>query len=347
MKPRDRVLASIDRKPFDRHPIKHLATTEVEDHLRKYFGVKTHNEVLDKLGDDFREVTVEYKGPEVGNLTGDEHGIYAANVFSQTLRHFGDGSKEPLSKIKSISELKNITFPSLDWFDYSGLKKQCDEHSDYARIFDYCGLDFINSTSSVRGYEQTLMDIATQEPVFMELIERRFEFFYQHYEKALTAAEGGIDFIHVADDIGSQQGLLISLDCFEKVFADKYRAIFDLAHKHGAKTMMHVCGSIRKAIPLLMDLGLDVLDVVQTNAVDMKLEDLKKDVQGKLTFAGTMCVQEILPFKSPEKIREEVRKRLDLFSDGGLIIGPSHQIQTDTPIENILAMYAEAGRLKE
>ena len=346
MKPRDRVFASIDRKPFDRHPIKHLAVTEVEDWLREYFGVETHNEVLDHLGDDFREIIPEYCGPDLGNLIGDEHGIYAQVVWGRSVRQEVEGKILSLAKVKSIDELNLVQFPSTDWFDYSTMERQCREFTDYARIFNYCGMSFINAVSGVRGYEQTMIDIAIRDPVYIELVERIFKFFCRHFEDALVAGAGAIDFVHLGEDFGSQRGLLISPKDFDEFFAAKYKVVFDLIHKYGAKAMMHICGSIRKLIPQLIDLGLDVLDVVQTNAVDMDLEDLKRDAKGKLTYAGTMCVQDVLPHKKPVEVRQEVKKRLELFSDGGLIIGPSHQLQVDTPLDNILAMYSEAGGLK-
>jgi uroporphyrinogen decarboxylase len=111
--------------------------------------------------------------------------------------------------------------------------------------------------------------------------------------------------------------------------------------------MMHVCGSVAGMIPTLMDIGLDILDVVQTNAVGMELEGLQRRFGERLCFAGTMCVQKVLPFESPAEVRAEVRRRRELFAAGGLIFGPSHQLQPDTPLANILEMYRAAGGLAE
>jgi uroporphyrinogen decarboxylase len=109
--------------------------------------------------------------------------------------------------------------------------------------------------------------------------------------------------------------------------------------------MMHVCGSSVQFIPALIEDGLDVLDVVQTNAAGMDLAALKQRFGRHLAFAGTMCVQKVLPFGTPAQVRMETQQRLELFADGGLIFGPSHQLQPDTPLENILTMYAAAGGL--
>ena len=203
MKPRDRVFASLNREPFDRHPIKHLAVTEVEDQLRDYFGVKTHSEVLDHLGDDFREVMPVYRGPDFGILNDNGHVLSTSSLWNKTVAQSLDNEAKSIAEIKSVEELNQLDYPSPDWFDFSSLEYQCRQFSDYALILDYCGLDFINGISGLRGYEQTLMDIATRDQVFLELVQRRFEYCYEHYEKSLSAANGAIDFVHVADDFGT------------------------------------------------------------------------------------------------------------------------------------------------
>jgi uroporphyrinogen decarboxylase len=168
---------------------------------------------------------------------------------------------------------------------------------------------------------------------------------YEHIEKGLEAAGGEIEFVHFGDDLGTQEGILMSPKTFRDIYGRPYGAMMDLAHRHGARTMMHVCGSVVGMIPTLIDLGLDVLDVVQTNAVGMELAGLKQQFGRDLSFAGTMCVQKVIPFGTPAQVRAEVEKRIELFSEGGLIIGPSHTLHVDSPLENILEMYRAAGGL--
>jgi len=107
-----------------------------------------------------------------------------------------------------------------------------------------------------------------------------------------------------------------------------------------------ISGSAAEFIPTLIADGLDVLDVVQTSAAGMDLAELKRRFGSELAFAGTFCVQHVLPHGTPAQVRAEVRRRLDLFADGGLIFGPSHQIQPDAPTANILAMYEAAGGIR-
>lgn len=348
MKPRDRVMASLEHRDFDRLPIKHLAVAEIDQMLFKHFQIDDFHELLDRLGHDFRDVGPEYRGPNLEHLeSAHEHGIVSAEVWHTSVMRAFPNAKTPLANVSSVSELNDLPWPSVDWFDYSSLKEQCLKYSDYARILGYCELDFIHGCNVLRGDEQILIDMYTKDPILLELLKQKFEYAYEHIKRALEAADGLIDLVHVADDFGTQRALLISVDTFLELFGDKYRAVIALAHEHGARVMMHSCGSVVELIPTLIDLGLDILDVVQTGAAGMDLEQLKAKFGDRLAFSGSVCVQKTLPFGTPEDVRSEIRKRQEIFKDGGLIIGPSHQIQQDTPLENILEMYRAIGGLTE
>ena len=100
-------------------------------------------------------------------------------------------------------------------------------------------------------------------------------------------------------------------------------------------------------IPRLIELGLDILEVVQVAAKGMEIEGLHRDFSKDIVFCGSMCVQSILAQGTPESVRSEVEKRLRLFETGGLILGPSHDIQVHTPVDNVVAMYQAAGYLHD
>lgn len=98
-------------------------------------------------------------------------------------------------------------------------------------------------------------------------------------------------------------------------------------------------------IPRFIELGLDILEVVQVDAAKMDIRELHRDFYGKIAFCGSISVQNTLPFGSEEDVITEVELRKHLFKDGGMIIAPTHDIQVGTPIENILAMYRTIGSL--
>ena len=140
---------------------------------------------------------------------------------------------------------------------------------------------------------------------------------------------------------------MISMGLFEKHFAPKLEAYFAMVHRYGARTMMHQCGAVDVFIPRMIELGLDILDVVQPTVPEMDIGRLRAKYGDRLCFCGSMCVQTVLPWGKPADVEYEVGRRLDLFPKGGLILGPTHAIQVKTPVENILSLYRAAGSLMD
>jgi len=109
--------------------------------------------------------------------------------------------------------------------------------------------------------------------------------------------------------------------------------------------MMHSCGSVVKLIPQFIELGLDCLQAGQPKAKGMDPVSISEEFGGKLVFCSTMDEQENLPNGTLEDVRNEANRRKQVFTCCvGFILGPSHNIQTDTTIENIIAMYGEGSK---
>jgi len=351
MNSRQRMISALDRRGFDRIPVHHEGTPEVNALLREALGVPDEEGLALALGDDWRYVAPAYIGPELRTFEdGSQEGIwgerYADVGYGDGLGTYPEAVYLPFADVDDPAELDDYRFPSVDWYDYSTIKQQCQQERDYALFFGGAGsLDFMNGIARCRGVEQVLFDVATEDPVYQRLVAERFRYFYETAERALQAAEGEIDLLHCGEDLGTQRGPIISLRSFDRLFASYYEQYFALAHRYGARALMHSCGSVRAFLPRLIDLGLDVLDVVQVAAEGMDLEGLKRDFGQDVSFSGTMCVQTILPFGTVDEVIDETKKRIELFADGGLILGPTHAIQPLTPLENVFAMYRTAGSM--
>ena len=349
MNHKERVLNTLHRKGYDRIPVKHYGTPEADTVLMEYFHVSNNDELLLALGDDFQTVTAPWIGPELKHYPdGSWDGWWGERYANISFGHgtYPEAVYLPFADVDDITELSSFRLPTADDFSYTTIKAQCEAQSEYATIFGNAGFfDFINSIARCRGVEKVLFDIAERNPVYLALLDQRFTMFYDMTERALQAADGGIDIVHVGEDFGSQRGLLISPKTFESLFRPKYEKMFELAHRYGAITMMHCCGSVRKLIPRFIDIGLDVLDVIQVSAAGMDISELHAEYRDDIAFAGSMCVQSTLPFGTVADVKREVNLRLKLFEKGGLILGPSHAIQAGTPLENILVMYETAGSL--
>ena len=353
MNSRQRVLGAFNRTGYDRIPVKHEGTPEINQMIMDHFGLKNMEQVLRVVGDDFRYVEPIYIGPELrkfpdGSIEGywGERYKYAEFEGGKYL----EACYLPFANIYSLTKLDRSHFPTAGWFDYSTIKQQCQKITDqgYAVCFGTAGdMDFINSIARARGTEQVLIDLITNDPVYLEIMDARFRFYYDMHEMALQNAEGLIDFTHIGEDLGTQNSQVIDFETFDIHFAPKFKKYFQMVHKYGARSMMHMCGCVRAFLPRLIDLGLDVYDVVQPTIPEMDIAVLKKDFGDKLIFCGSVCVQSTLAFGSVDDVVKEVTRREGLFSDGGLFLGPSHAIQVGTPIENIIALYKTAGSLTE
>lgn len=352
MNSRERVFGAFNRTGFDRIPVKHEGTPEVNHLIMQHFGLKNMNQLLKVVGDDFRYVEPIYIGPELRKFPDGSFEGYWGERYIYV--EFGEGKYlescyQPFAGVDTLEKLDRSHFPGADWFDYSTIKAQCEQlHDEYAVCFGGAGdMDFINSIARAKGMEEVLIDMMIENEAFIEILDHRFKFYFDMHERALQAAGGLIDFMHIGEDLGNQRGPMIDMDLFEKYFAPKFKAYFDMVHSYGAKTMMHMCGAVDAFLPRLIELGLDVQDVVQPATPEMDVANLKQHFGNKLIFQGSMDVQKEIAFGTPDDVRRETRRRLDLFPNGGMFFGPSHAIQTGSPIENILTMYREAGSLTE
>ncbi|MDP6544458.1 MAG: uroporphyrinogen decarboxylase family protein [Phycisphaerae bacterium] len=353
MNSKERFDAAFSRRGYDRIPVKHEGTPEVNQALMDHFGLSNMEQLLRVVGDDFRYADPVYVGPELKTFPDGSVEGYWGERYKYLKFEGGkylEASYLPFADVHSLDQLNRSAFPKADWFDYSSIRAQCQSLTDrgYAVCFGTAGdMDFINGISRARGMEQVLVDLFTDDPVYSEIMNARFRFYYDMHQRALEAAGGLVDVMHIGEDLGNQRGPMIGMDIFERHFAGKFKAYFDMVHKYGAKSMMHMCGCVEPFLPRLIELGLDIMDVVQPTTPEMDIAYLNEHYGDRLNFCGSLCVQTTLPHGTVEDVEKEVQRRLDLFPDGGLTLGPSHAVQVGTPIENILAMYRRAGSLTE
>jgi len=352
MIPRERFYASMAYRTPDRPPTKHYGTPEINQALIEHFGLSTYEELLGKVGDDFRQVEPRYIGPPLRTFPdGSWEGLWGERYANWS---FGGGTY-PEAVVLPFAGMDDPAllpgegrFPSPDWYDVSHVKADAQKHAGYVVCTGNAGVpDFMNGIARCRGVEKVLLDIGENNPAYLALMDQRFEFFYELYRRVLEAADGAVDVLCLGEDYGNQNGLMISPRKFDSLFAPKMKAFFDLAHRYGAKAMMHCCGSNRQLIPRLIDLGLDILEVVQVDAAGMDIHELHEHFYGKIAFCGSISVQNTLPWGSVADVEREVALRKHLFARGGMVIAATHDIQVGTPLENVVAMYRAIGSLQE
>jgi len=351
MTSKERVLTAVAHDRPDRTPIQTYLTPEIEQKLIKHFGFKTLEQLFVQFGVDLRGVNPAYTGtlPRApsGSAFVDEWGV----GYMMFDHGHGGAYPEPnhlaLARITTMEEFAAYPWPSPDDFDYGRVAAQCEAAADYAVCIGHAGMpDIVNGVGRGRGMEQVLLDIVTEDPVGVAIIDKRCDFYYEMAARTLEAAKGKVDILCIGEDTGNQNGPMFSPAVFDAFFRPRLQRFIDLAHDFDCKAMMHSCGNTRKLQPRFIEMGLDILDAMQPEPEGMNPEELKAESGDKLTFCGLISTQKTLPFGGVEECRAEARHRLALFDHGGYIFSPAHCIQADNPIENVLAIYEEALDLK-
>ncbi len=345
MNSRERILAAFDRKPVDRIPTDIWATPEAWGKLEQHFG--SREKACAQLHIDFIDsITAKYIGPPPPPLpegvTADYWGIQR-----KLTKHSGGTYEEecfhPLAFAESIDDLDKYAWPSTDWFDYSHLKEEALRIRETNAVkCGYMAPFFFHNLT--RSLEQSLID-PMEDPEFAhEIIRRISDFLYHHHRCMFEACEGLIDLSEVTDDLGSQHGPLISPDLYNEFYAPHHQRFINLCHEFGIRVFHHDDGSCRAFLPKLIEMGIQVLNPIQWTCPGMELLDLKANFGDKICFHGGVENQRILPFGTTDEVRAEVRNCIDcLGSDGtGYVLAPCHNIQGNTPLENIIALYDEA-----
>ena len=181
-----------------------------------------------------------------------------------------------------------------------------------------------------------LMDPYLNERQFCRLRDRIVE-----YNLAMIGQwlERPVNAVFFSDDWGSQRGLLVNPDDWRRYYKPSYKRMFDRVHSGGAHVWMHLCGDVTAILPDLIDIGLNVLNPVQPQAIDVR--QLSREFGGKVCFNGGVDVQGALVHGTPDDVKREVHERVELFGrfNGGYIGGTSHSVMPETPLDNVIALY--------
>ena len=160
----------------------------------------------------------------------------------------------------------------------------------------------------------------------------------------IAARMGGlVDVINVCGtDFGTQSSSFCSVETFRELWMPYYQRVNNWVHQHtGWRTFKHSCGAVSKFIPSFIECGFDILNPVQCSAAGMEPEQLKSQYGDAVIFwGGGVDTQRVLPFGTPQQVREQVLRRAEILaSDGGFVFCPIHNIQAGTPVDNIMAMF--------
>jgi uroporphyrinogen decarboxylase len=195
----------------------------------------------------------------------------------------------------------------------------------------------------LRGTENLLVDMAANEELAEFLFDKLLQLKLDFWEMALPSLADVIDVVSEADDYGTQISQIISPTMFRRQIKPRLRRLFERvrALSPKAKIFFHSCGNIRPLLPDFLELGIDILNPVHINASGMDPIRLKHDFGKEIVFwGGGIDTQQVLPYGTPQKVRDEVHRNLDIFAPGGgFVFNTIHNIQADVPVQNLMAMW--------
>jgi uroporphyrinogen decarboxylase len=344
MTPRQRWQALFAGTPSDRVPCDYWGTPEVTHRLLKDLGCATEAELWNRLGID-KCIHLVPSHPSVAADVWHIPSHYSVWHIPIVRIPYGDGlgfyeevAEYPLADAQNADDVDRFAWPTADTWNYSDLRAQALQWPDNPiscgasePFYLYCRL---------RGMERALADLIECPDIAEAILEHIFAVDQAVFSRILAEVGDRIDLVYVAEDLGTQQSLLMSPRLFRRFLKPRMAQLIDQVHAHGIKVLHHDDGAIRSVIPDLIDAGVDILNPIQWRCTGMEREGLARDFGDRLIFHGGVDNQQTLPFGTVEEVREQVAENIRAFRNTkGYIVAPCHHIQPNTPTENIVALY--------
>lgn len=376
MTPRERVLLALNHKEPDRVPIDLGATIISSIHknayvdLKEYLGMEIEeiqmcdfvqqlpyvdDALLERFQVDFR--MVQLPAATAPDVTYFEEGDYYAIID-----RWGSKLHMPIDEGLYFDwvdfPIKEPTMAALEQYDWprsdppatnTQLRQQAKylyENTDYALVGSaIIGGGIFEQPARTMGLEKFLMSLITAPDFADRLMDQITDIYIESCNNYLDQVGEYLQVFTYWDDLNSQSGWMISPDIYRKIIKPKQRRLVEaIKCKTDAKLFFHGCGAVYDLIPHLIDLGFDIVNPVQVSAAGMDTKRLKTEYGQDIVFwGGGVDTQHILPFGSPQEVRDEVRRRIDdLAPGGGFVFAAIHNVQAFVPPENIVAAFDTA-----
>lgn len=302
--------------------------------LQQYFGMYTPIEVNLEPPEDLEPVDF---GKYYDDIKISEHSyINSLGVLEVpgSLYHFTEYIS-PLRNMRSLKEIEGFPYPNVNGYTDDHMKESVDTvHKD--NMVACCYLCHMYEDAwQIRGYTGFLMDMIENPDICEYILDKIAE---RNLKRALAAAKAGVDVLISGDDVANQRDLMFSPEMWRKYMKPRWAKVYQAARdiKPDIQIWYHSDGNIERIIPELIEIGITILNPVQPECLD--LVTLKEKYGRQVVFEGSIGTQTTMPFGTALEVKEIVKNRIEkLGYDGALILAPTHVLEPDVPIDNVLA----------
>ncbi|GAA0274928.1 hypothetical protein GCM10008922_36820 [Faecalicatena contorta] len=346
---RENFKSLIKRKGYEHVPVEFVLCPSLQEQMKARFGTDDYEEYFGfpwkkiediRLLDHDTEIYRPFFNPPLAeNGEIDKWGVgHESSPNSMHMTYM----RHPLENAESLEDLQAYPFPDFA----NGYKEHQKEQVEDAKKRDLIALGDMQITLweiswYLRSMEELFCDMMEGSDMAEFMFDKALE---MAKVRAGSYVKAGVDALFFGDDIGMQHTIMMSEDLYCEWIKPRLKALIDYVKAINPEVIIfyHSCGFIEPLIPHLIDAGVDVLNPIQSECMDF--EEIYRKYGDRISFHGTIGTQTVMPFGTPEEVKAEVWKNLDIAGEkGGLMVAPTHMLEPEVPMENILA-YVEACR---
>lgn len=332
MSPREIVKEAVAFRRPPHVPWSFRFTQEAREKLERHFGT---TEIDRHVGNHILEL-----GSDIGffsELGNDRFRDVFGVVWDRSIdRDIGNVEGEVLPE----PTLAGYRFPDpLDPRFFEDIPSRIEKCGDRYRLF-CLGFSLFERAWTLRGLENLYMDFIENPDFVHELLGAIADYDIAQVKRAL---EHDIDAVYFGDDWGQQQGLLMGYDLWKEFIFPHLKRMYGTVRDAGKTVFIHSCGDVDELFDDLVSIGLGVFNPFQPEVMDVA--GIMDRYRGRLAFWGGVSTQRTMPYGTPDDVRAEVRRMHGLGREGGYILSPSHALEGDVPLENLLALIEETHKL--
>jgi uroporphyrinogen decarboxylase len=326
--------------------------TKILDRMAQ--NVVLDEEVCQRLGIDFRWVVPNWVGVRDIEIDGEAGYIdmwHTPHKWTDVGQYFAIHSSPLDQKLLTQADIDNFDWPQPSPEMFTGLAEQARywfEHTDYVVGADGIKAGILQTAAQLRGYDKIFIDFALNPSITHAFLDRLSATINEMYRQYLKVVGPYVQVVTITDDQGTQNSLMVSPKMFREFIKPRLKSLIEtIKATANVKVLMHCDGAILKIIPDLIEIGVDILNPIQTVVKDFDdTRALKQQFGGQVCFHGGIDIQQVLRTATVDEVYTEVQRRIrDLGINGGYIIAPCHNINVDIPVENSIAMFDAAHKL--